>query len=333
MGTMRPMYLARALNYAIPLDGLVPEWVQILPPGPEVVGEDSRGWWLRHPDQVLAALQRRARPLVIDWEHATELRAPAGLDAPAAGWVTEYEMRDGMIFGKSEWTARAAQQIANREYLYLSPVLLYQKDNREIVGVTSIGLTNQPNLPLKALNREESPMPLPAALLQALDLPEAAPDSDVVTAVTAIKTRLATVNAELATALNRAATPPLEKFVPRGDYDAALARASNAEQQLQTLQTQQRAEQVDALIQKALTAGQITPATQDYYKAMCQTEGGIAEFEKFIAKAPAVIGGESGLGGKPPGSPSGALTDTQKAICQSMGINPADYAKNIKEAA
>ena len=45
MGTMRPMNLARALNYAIPLDGSVPEWVQILPPGPEVVGEDSRGWW------------------------------------------------------------------------------------------------------------------------------------------------------------------------------------------------------------------------------------------------------------------------------------------------
>lgn len=327
MGTMRPMNLARALNYAIPLDGSVPEWVQILPPGPEVVGEDSRGWWLRHPDQVLAALQGRARPLVIDWEHATEHRAPQGLEAPAAGWVTEYEMRDGMIFGKSEWTARAAQQIADREYRYLSPVLLYQKDNREIVGVTSIGLTNQPNLPLKALNREESPMPLPVALLQALDLPAAATDSDVVTAVTAIKTRLATVNAELATARNRAETPPLEKFVPRGDYDAALARASNAEQQLQTLQTQQRAEQVDALIQKALTAGQITPATQDYYKAMCQTEGGIAEFEKFIAKAPAIIGGESGLGGKPPGGTDVAMNAELRQVSAMFGNSVEDLKK------
>lgn len=321
---MRPMNLARALNYAIPLDGSVPDWVQILPPGPEVVGEDSRGWWLHHPDQVLAALQRRTRPLVIDWEHATEHRAPKGLDAPAAGWVNEYEMRDGMIFGKSEWTARAAQQIANREYLYLSPVLLYQKDNREIVGVTSIGLTNQPNLPLKALNREESPMPLPAALCRALDLPTDATDSDAVTAVTAIRQRLTTVNAELATALNRAETPPLEKFVPRGDYDAALARATNAEQQLQTLQTQQRDEKVAGLIAKALNAGQITPATQDYYKAMCQTETGIAEFEKFLAKAPALIGGGSTLGGPPPASHDIAMNAELKQVAALFGNSLED---------
>ncbi len=331
MGTMRPMNLARALNIA--LDATPPDWVQLLHAGPNIVGTDGRAWILDDPAALVTAIQQRGKSLVIDWEHASEHRAPRGLDAPAAGWIDSLEVRDGAIWGHVEWTPRAAQQIRDREYRYLSPVFSYEKAGGRIRALNSAGLTNQPNLPLKALNREESPMPLPAALCRALDLPEAASESDAVTAVTAIRQRLTTVNAELATALNRADTPPLEKFVPRGDYDAALARATNAEQQLQTLQTQQRAEQVDALITKALNAGQITPATQDYYKAMCQTEGGIAEFEKFIAKAPALVGGESGLGGKPPGSPSGALTDTQKAICQSMGINPADYAKNIKEAA
>lgn len=332
MGTMWPMNLARALN--ISLDAIPPDWVQLLPAGPNIVGTDGRAWTLDDPTALVTAIQQRGKSLVIDWEHASEHRAPHGLDAPAAGWIDSLEVRDGAIWGHVEWTPRAAQQIRDREYRYLSPVFSYEKTGGRIRALNSAGLTNQPNLPLKALNREEPPMSLPAALCRALDLPEAATDSDAVTAVTAIRQRLTTVNAELATALNRAETPPLEKFVPRGDYDAALARATNAEQQLQTLQADQRKEKVDALIAKALNAGQITPATQDYYKAMCQTETGIVAFEAFLAKAPAVIGGGSNLDGKPPGGQPGALTDTQKAICQSMNINPADYAKNLaKEAA
>ena len=147
------------------------------------------------------------------------------------------------------------------------------------------------------------------------------------TAVTAIRQRLTTTSAELATALNRAETPPLEKFVPRGDYDAALARATNAEQQLQTLQTDQRKEKVDALIAKALNAGQIVPATQDYYKAMCQTESGIAEFEKFLAKAPAVIGGGSNLDGKPPGGTDVALNAEMQQVSAIFGNSVDDLRK------
>lgn len=331
---MRPMNLARALNIA--LDAIPPDWVQLLPAGPNIIGDDGRAWTLDDPTALVTAIQQRGKSLVIDWEHASEHRAPKGLDAPAAGWIDSLEVRDGSVWGHVEWTPRAAQQIRDREYRYLSPVFSYEKTGGRIRALNSAGLTNQPNLPLKALNREESPMPLPVALCRALDLPEAASDSDAVTAVTAIRQRLTTVNAELATALNRAETPPLEKFVPRADHDAALARATNAEQQLQTLQTQQRDEKVDTLINQALHCDppKITPATESYYRAMCRTENGIAEFEKFLAKAPAVIGGNSKLDGKPAGGQPGALTDTQKAICQAMNINPADYAKSLtKEAA
>lgn len=325
MGTMRPMHLARALNIA--LDATPPDWVQLLPAGPNIVGTDGRAWTLDDPAALVTAIQQRGKSLVIDWEHASEHRAPQGLDAPAAGWIDSLEVRDGAIWGHVEWTPRAAQQIRDREYRYLSPVFSYEKTGGRIRALNSAGLTNQPNLPLKALNREESPMPLPAALCRALDLPEAATDSDAVTAVTAIRQRLTTVNAELATALNRAETPPLEKFVPRGDYDAALARATNAEQQLQTLQADQRKEKVDGLIAKALNAGQITPATQDYYKAMCQTETGIAEFEKFLAKAPAVIGGDSKLDGKPPGGTDVALNAEMQQVSAMFGNSVEDLRK------
>lgn len=293
------MTLALARNRPLDLAGTVPEWIEILPPGPDVVGEDGRAWRMDDPTAVLATLQERSRPLVIDWEHASEHRAPQGLDAPAAGWVTAYELRDGAIQGQVEWTDRAAQQISAKEYRYLSPVILYRKDNRQIVGVDSIGLTNKPNLPLKALNREESPsMSLLNALRVALDLSGEPDEGQVVAAAKALKS-------DLAAAQNRAERPPLEKFVPRADFDAALVRASNAEQALNALQSQQRGAKIDALIDQAKTDRKITPATESYYRAMCQTENGIAEFESFIAKAPAVIGADSGLDGKktPTGSP------------------------------
>lgn len=285
------MNLARACNLL--LDAALPEWTQLLPAGPTIQGADGRTWILDDPAAVVTAFQQRKTPLVIDWEHASEYRAPQGLESPASGWIHELAVRDGQVWGRVEWTGRAVQQIQEKEYRYLSPVFTYHKDTRQIVALTSAGLTNQPNLDLKALNREDPSMSIPMAVCAALSLSTDANESAVLAAISTLK-------ADLATATNRATTPPLEKFVPRADYDATLVRATNAEQKLAELEKTQRQAAVDALIAKALQARQITPATQDYYRAMCQLENGLAEFEKFIAKAPPVIGSDSGLDGKQP---------------------------------
>ncbi len=285
------MNLARACNLA--LDGTLPDWIQLLPAGPTIAGQDGRRWTLDDPAALITAFQQRQAPLVVDWEHASEHRAPQGLEAPAAGWIDQLEVRDGTLWGHVDWTPKAAQQIQQREYRYLSPVFTYRKDTHQVVALTSVALTNQPNLNLTALNREESPMPLSAALCQALDLPDTADEALAVA-------RVQTLNLALNTAQALAATPPLEKFIPRADYDAALARATNAETRLADVEKAQRVAQIDALITRALNARQISPATQDYYRAMCQTEGGVAEFEKLLSLAPALIGSPSGLDEKKP---------------------------------
>lgn len=274
------MNLARALNLA--LDGTIPDWIQLLPAGPTIAGQDGRHWTLDEPTALVTAFKIRSAPLVVDWEHASEHRAPQGLEAPAAGWVDELEVRDGSIWGHVVWTVRAAQQIQNREYRYLSPVFTYRKDTLQVVALTSVALTNQPNLDLQALNRKESPMPLPAALCQALDLPDTA---EVELAVA----RVQTLNLALNTAQSLAATPPLDKFVPRPDYDLLLARATNAEEKLAELSRTHHAAEVAALVERGLNAGQIAPAVVDYYTAMCGYEGGLEAFKAFLEKAPPVI--------------------------------------------
>ena len=150
--------LRTALNVELPSDGSVPEWLELIPAGPIVQGMDGRAWTFGPAEMatVLAEFAQHLGEVVFDWEHASEHRAPKGEEAPAAGWIKELEPRDGALWGRVEWTARAADQIAAREYRYASPVFLYTADaDRRIQRLTSVGLTNQPNFALKALNQHD----------------------------------------------------------------------------------------------------------------------------------------------------------------------------------
>jgi hypothetical protein len=57
----------------------VPEWVEVLPPGPSVVGRDGRTWSY-DPTEVMANTQAHSKgaDLPFDYLHATELTPPPG---------------------------------------------------------------------------------------------------------------------------------------------------------------------------------------------------------------------------------------------------------------
>lgn len=309
---------ASARARCVALDGAASEWIELVPAGPDVAGADGRSWVNDAPDAIVAAFDARHVPLVIDWEHATEHRAPNGLDAPAAGWIDRIENRGGAIWGHADWTEKAAAQIAARQYRFLSPVFLFDKQSRRIVALTSAGLTNTPNLTLTALNREEPSVSLLNALRVALDLSGEPDEDQCLNAVRALK-------ADLVTARNRAETPPLDKFIPRADYDAALQRASNAEQKLKALETEKRDAEIGQLIEQALKDAKITPASKDYHAAMCRTEGGIEAFKDFLNKTPALLGQESGLDKKKPeGTGVGAALNAEMQKVAAMFGNSAD---------
>ena len=293
--------LARACNFA--LDGSPPpDWIQLLPAGPAITGSDGRSWTLPDPAALLTEFTARNKPLVVDWEHASEHRALQGLDAPAAGWIDRLEIRDGAIWGHVEWTPKAAQQIAAKEYRFLSPVFTYQKSDSRIVALVSAGLTNQPNLNLTALNREESPMPFPTAVCSALALPAGADEPAVIAAI-----------ADLARAANRPqGDPDLARFVPRPDYDAALNRANTAEAKLAEIEKAQLNQQIETALNQALQAGQICPATVEFYRAGCQKEGGLEAFNQFVKIAPPVLGAAPNLKGQPPAD----MTDDPVALAR-----------------
>ncbi len=305
--------------------GAAPEWVLLIPGG-QVIGRDGRKWNNSRPEAIIASHAALGRDLPIDIEHSSEHRAPKGEPAPAVGWIKELAVRGGgEIWGRVEWNADGRSLVGGKSYRYLSPVIVYEQGSGAIVGLPSAALTNQPNFKLPALNRQEtnegaSPEEerMLKALLAALGLPETGTEQDAVTKIGELKTNLAT-------ATNRAENPSLEKFVPRADYDQALARATNAEQALADEKKQKLDGEIETAVNQALQDGKIVPATADYYKAQCRQEGGLEAFKKFCESAP-VIGDPSNLDGKKPGE-GVALNAETKQIAEMFGNSAEDLAR------
>jgi phage I-like protein len=83
--------------------------------------------------------------LVLDYDHSTDLAAPEGRPAPAAGWLKEFKVEHGAIFARIEWTKDAAEAVKQKKYRYVSPVFEHSKDGK-VERILRAALTNNPAL-------------------------------------------------------------------------------------------------------------------------------------------------------------------------------------------
>lgn len=316
-----------ALCFALPAPGAdaqsVPERITVIP-APDstgrIRGADGRVWRMSQPKSVAASLNQ----VQVDENHATQLAAPQGQAAPAFGWVDDYAADDaGAISGRVQWNERGMNAVRGRDYRYLSPVIEFEPATGEIVGVKSVALTNNPNFPSLALNAAQAGIstetePMSAALIALLKLPAAATETDLVASVQGL------IDAK-AVALNAAASPPLEKFVPRADYDVALNARTTAETALATERKTKADAEVTGLINQALEDGKITPATAEYHRANCAREGGLDAFKTYLATAP-VVAPASDANGKPPKTGT-ALNAEQVSAMTALGVDETTFRK------
>lgn len=323
MKTLQRAVLGLAIN--MQGEGL-PERIDLLPAGERIVGRDGRTWYNPDPHGIVRLMNESGVDLVLDYEHATELRAPKGETAPAAAWLNDLRVEeDGRITAAvNRWTPAGEQAVRNQEYRYISPVLLYYPKDKRIVKFGSVGLTNKPNLPLAALNHEQQEATMLKQILQKLGLSEDATEEAALNAIDSLHN-------DLQSALNSAAAPPLEKFVPRAEYESALNRATTAEAAIAQVTETQRETEIVAAVNQALQEGKITPAGKDYYLAMCRQENGLEQFRTFVATAPKIVA-SSGLDGKAAvDTCQKALNADQLAIMQAFGNTVEDMAQFGKD--
>lgn len=313
-----------ALNFELAAVGdAPPPEMMLIPPGLRVEGRDGRAWNNPNPQGIVDFFAERGLDIPIDIEHATELKGPKGEPAPAAAWCRSLSARpDGSVWAKIEWTPPGTELIINRQYRYYSPAIVFDRQTMNIVGIKSVGLTNTPNFTVPALNSEhnkkESNMNL-VALLAALGLASTATFDEALNSISKMR-------GDLDTALNHAKAPPLDKFVPKADYDLALNRANDAEGKLKAHEKATLETAINTEIDAALKAGKITPATKEYHVAQCRQEGGLDRFKAFCQAAPSVAA-DTKLDTKKVDGQDTALNAEEKAVCIAMGISEEEYLK------
>jgi len=92
---------------------------------------------------IINEFNRRGNDMVIDYEHQTL----KDIQAPAAGWVRKLVDKGAQgLWAVVDWTAKAKKYLKDREYRYFSPVFSVRKDDRKIVALKNVALTNSPLL-------------------------------------------------------------------------------------------------------------------------------------------------------------------------------------------
>lgn len=289
----------------------LPEWLPMIPAG-TFTGRDGRSWVNTAPADVVASSFRYPK-LPFDAEHSTELLGPKGEEAPAYAWVDALRVNDdGSIDGHIEWTPDGESLVRGKKYRYYSPAFFNTAD-AQVTRLSSVGLTNKPNLYLPALNSERNEMTVPVQIATVLGLAATATVTDAVTAIQ-------TIQSSEKVALNRAENPDLSKFIPLETHQLALNRAQTAEERLKTLDENT----ATALVDGAVTAGKVAPANRDMYLALCRSEEGRKQFAEFVKTAQPLVNQDPSKGKDKNGQQT-TLTETELAMCRSMGLTQEEF--------
>ena len=252
-----------------------------------------------------AEMQRRGIDIVIDYEHQTL----KDVQAPAGGWVKDLIYTPEAIVAKVEWTPKAKEYLKNKEYRYLSPVVLTRKSDSKAVVLHSLALTNIPaingmfaivnsvdfdtyNTPTGGkemdLQRVKELLGLPAetpeedvmnALVKVLEKAKDAPDSKPE------EDKEVVANSVILGLLELPADSKTEDVTTK--IMALKAGVSRQNQEIQETMERLRQRDADDAVMMALKAGKITAAQKDWAKeyALKDRKG----FDSFVEKAPTVV--------------------------------------------
>lgn len=300
----------------------------------------------------------RKLDLVIDYEHQTL----SDVQAPAGGWIKELSKGEDAILAKVEWTPKAAEYLKNKEYRYLSPVVLVRKRDQKATAIHSVALTNTPaidgmfavvnSLDIEDISEGGNIMDL-KELAKVLGLPETATEEEIKKAVedaakAAEKLKEAgekkpgegddsgegskpgegaevVANSTILSMLGLKADAKTEDVA--ASIMSLKTGAPDTQAELLALKQRMQERDADEVVQKALKEGKITAAQSEWAKsyALKDMEG----FKGFIDKAPVVVPqGRLDLKDAPaaPGS-----DEVDVAILKNLGVSMEDVKKYSKK--
>lgn len=320
-------------------EGKVPSEIQVIPYG----HHDTPKGPFRLDDEgargIVEAFEAQTNDMVIDYEHQTVADPP--VEAPAAGWIKKLVNRgaDG-IWASIEWTDRAKQYIANREYRYVSPVFLKRISDNRVVRLINVALTNQPNIdgmvPLaNKLGFEGDTNTKEATMKNLWKLLGLSGDVTEEAAIAVVNKLIADLEAHkekttivankgVIDALGLAATATESEIV--GTILAmkqSHTKIDDVLKELSTLKAGLTQRDADGAVEMAMKEGKITPAQKDW--ALDYAKRDLEGFRVFVSKAPVVvIEGKVVTDQKEPGA---GIDNVQAQINKMCGVDDETFKK------
>lgn len=319
----------------VSVDG-VPEEIKILPLG--MVHNQKQDFLVDDEScqMILNQFKNRRLDLVIDYEHQTL----KDIQAPAGGWIKELWKGTDAIMAKVEWTQRAREYLQNKEYRYLSPVVMVRKADQKAQALHSAALTNTPAIDgmFAIVNSAgyEYPdgdkyseggetMEFLQTLAKMLGLPDTATEEDVNNAIKALldKTKEQTevvANSTILTMLGLKDDAKTEDVA--GKIQQLQNGSSGVAAELKALKADLAKKEADAAVDIALKEGKICAGQKEWASkyAMEDLEG----FRHFCEKAAAVVPmGQLSL----KDAPAAKTTDVDVAILKGLGLSKEDLEK------
>jgi phage I-like protein len=309
----------------------IPEVIQILPRGnvrsrrgPFIVDEIAY-------KEITKMFKERALDIVIDYEHQTL----KDVEAPAAGWIKSLDLDSKGIIAKVEWTEKAKEYLKNKEYRYLSPVILKRKDDSRAVMLHSAGLTNVPAIDgmkpiINSLNNfnkgDDDEMEFLKELAKLLNLAEDATEDQIKAEV---KKLLDNGNDDEVVA-NKEVLDLLElsKDASLEDVKGTIISLKNpagyvSVEDFKSLQKKIQKKETDDLVSMALSQGKITPAQKEWAEAYALKDP--SGFSNFVEKAPQVVPlDELEIAGD-------KKKETETSINKMLGVSKEDIEKYGKD--
>ena len=297
-----------------PLSGIdlsgVPEVIRVLPKGHvsstkgdfEVDDRDIAG--------IIRQFKARRLDLVIDYEHQTL----SDVQAPAAGWIKDLYPGEDALMARVEWTQKGREYIANKEYRYLSPVVLVKKADQHAAVFHSAALTNTPaitgmfaiiNSDALSIEEEEEPRMELSALIELLGLEEGTAEEDGLKRIKELTQQAAeegqggqegkegpakegtqlVANKTVLDLLGLPEDARTEDVTAR--IMAFKAGDSALQRRVAELEKQAASQKAEELVGLAMKDGKLSPAQKEWAVAYALSDP--KGFAKFVEKAPVVV--------------------------------------------
>ncbi len=263
---------------------------------------------------LIALFEAGGKLLLYDYEHNSLYG-----DSRAAGWIDKLVHVPGRgVYAHVEWTPKAAESIAKKEYCFSSPYFHFDPKTGAVRQLISVALTNNPALgDLGAVGLKRAASFSTASTAKEADMADEKQVAALTVERDGLKTEVAALSAERDGLKAQVAALTAERDTLKTKVDAAEQEKTEA-----ALAAEQK--QKDDMIAAACSGDKplMTPAQAEPVRSLS-----VAELTKFIAALKPVSLTQRQADGREGGH---GLTADELAACSRMGVSPEEFKKAKK---